>query len=34
VLLVLIVLAIRWVIRALRNLFKGAEQVLEPHHSG
>ncbi len=34
VLLVLIVLAIRWVVRALRNLFKGAEQVLEPHHSG
>ena len=34
VLLVLIVLAIRWVIRALRNLFRGAERVLEPHHSG
>jgi hypothetical protein len=30
--LVLIVVAIRWVIRALRNLFRGAEHVLEPHH--
>jgi len=34
VFLVLIVLAIRWVIRALKNLFRGAEQVIEPHHSG
>jgi Domain of unknown function (DUF4126) len=32
--LALIVLAARWVIRSLRNLFSGAERVLEPHHSG
>ena len=31
--LVLIVLATRWVIRALRNLFRGAEHAMEPHHS-
>jgi hypothetical protein len=34
ILLILIALAIRWVVRALRNLFRGAERVLEPHHSG
>ena len=32
--LALIVLAARWVIRSLRNLFSGAEQVLEPHRNG
>jgi Domain of unknown function (DUF4126) len=31
--LVLIVLATRWVIRALRNLFRGAEHAMEPHHN-
>jgi hypothetical protein len=32
--LALIVLAARWVIRSLRNLFSGSERVLESHHSG
>lgn len=32
VMIVLIVLAARWVIRSLRNLFRGAGEVLEPHH--
>jgi Domain of unknown function (DUF4126) len=34
VFLVLIVLATRWVIRALRHLFSGAERVMAAHHSG